>query len=186
MLDRLRKVKLLAMDVDGTLTDGSMIAYNGEQIKSFHAHDGLGIRLAMNHGLEIAWITGNTSAAVTDRARALGVEDVYQSARLKSKALDEIAAGHGLLREEIAFIGDDLNDLPAFECAGVAFAVGNAAAEVKARADVVTERCGGKGAVREAIEVILKARGEWDNAMASFMGELEKEEAGKAGPEAIA
>jgi len=184
--DKLSKVKMLAMDVDGTLTDGSMIVHNGEQIKSFHAHDGLGLRLAMNHGLKIAWVTGNVSAAVTDRARALGIDEVCQGSRFKSKAIDEIAARHGLSREEIAFIGDDLNDLPAFERVGVAFATGNAAEEVKRRADVVTDRCGGSGAVREAIEIILKARGEWEDAVASFLTELENEEAGKAGPEAVA
>ena len=186
MSDKLSRIKLLAMDVDGTLTDGSMVVQDGEQVKSFSAHDGLGIRLAMNYGLKIAWVTGNVSAAVSDRARALGVEDVYQGSRLKSQAIDEIAARHGLAREEIAFVGDDLNDLPAFERAGFAFAVGNAVEEVKSRADAVTRRCGGSGAVREAIETILKARGEWEATVESFLKELEREEAGKAGPEAVA
>ncbi|MGC8863854.1 MAG: KdsC family phosphatase [Armatimonadota bacterium] len=186
MKDKLSRVKLLAMDVDGTLTDGAMIIHDGEQIKSFHAHDGLGIRLAMNHGLKIAWITGNVSRAVEERARALGVSDLYQNSWVKSKAIDEIAARHGLSREEIAFIGDDLNDLRAFEHAGVSIAVANASEEVKRRADVVTERPGGRGAVREAIEIILKSRGEWEGAVERFLSMLDEQEEGKAGPEAVA
>ena len=180
------RIRLLAMDVDGTLTVGAMVFLNGEQVKSFSVYDGLGIRLAMNYGLGIAWVTGNLSATVAERARTLGVEDVYQSARLKSNALMEIAARRGLELDEIAYIGDDLNDLPAFERAGFSFAVSNAAEEVRNRADAVTVMSGGRGAVREAIETILKARGEWEQAVASFLEELTKEEAGKEGPEAVA
>lgn len=185
MKNRLSKIKLLAMDVDGTLTDGSMIFYNGEQIKAFNVLDGLGIRLAMNYGFGIAWVTGNVTEAVSERAGKLGVVDVYQGARFKSETLKRIASDHNLAVDEIAFIGDDLNDLPAFEQAGFSFAVRNAAEEVKANADMVTERCGGQGAVREAIEVIFKAKGQWEDAVAQFLRELEEEEAGKKGPEAV-
>ena len=186
MIDRLSRIKLLAMDVDGTLTDGGMLFLNGEQMKVFSVYDGLGIRLAMNYGLEIVWVTGNLTSAVADRARTLGVEGVYQRARYKSVAMDRIAADYALAREEIAYMGDDLNDLPAFDRAGFCFAPANAVEEVKARADVVTQRAGGAGAVREAIEAILKARGEWEAAVTSYLDELAKEEAGKAGPEAVA
>ncbi len=173
------------MDVDGTLTDGAMIVHNGEQIKSFHAHDGLGIRLAMDFGLKIAWVTGNESSAVADRARALGVTDLYEGSWVKSRAIDELAARHGLSREEIAFLGDDLNDLRAFERAGVSIAVANASQEVKRRADLVTQRPGGQGAVREAVELILRSRGEWEDAVEKFLAMLDEQEAGKAGPEAV-
>ncbi|MHB9036867.1 MAG: KdsC family phosphatase [Armatimonadota bacterium] len=183
---RLSKIKLLAMDIDGTLTDGSMIFYGGEQVKSFNVYDGLGIRLAANYGLRIAWVTGNVSESVSRRAATLGVEDVYQGARFKSKALEQIAERHGLDRDEIAYIGDDLNDLPAFDHAGYTFAVANAADEVKARADAITRLSGGRGAVREAIETILKARGKWDDAVQSFLEELAREEVEKKGPEAVA
>lgn len=186
MNDKLSKIKLLAMDVDGTLTDGSMIFHNGDQIKSFNVLDGLGIRLAMNYGLGIAWVTGNATPSVSERAEKLGVVDVYQGARFKSEALKRIASDHGLSASEIAFMGDDLNDLPAFEHAGFSFAVSNAAEEVKARADMVTQRSGGHGAVREAIEVIFKAKGQWEEAVTSFLRELEEEQAGKKGPEAVA
>lgn len=186
MQDRLSRIRLLAMDVDGTLTDGAMVFYGSEQVKSFSVYDGLGIRLAVNYGLKIAWVTGNISESVTERARTLGVKDVYQGARYKSDAISDIAAAHGLSTSEIAYIGDDLNDLPAFERAGFRFAVGNAVEEVKRQADAVTSLGGGRGAVREAIETILKARGEWDDAVRSFLDELAQEDAGKAGPEAVA
>ena len=186
MQEKLAKIKMLAMDVDGTLTDGAMIFYNTEQVKSFNVYDGLGIRLAINCGLGIAWITGNASTAVTERARVLGVEDVYEGSRSKSAALNNLASRHNLSLEEIAYIGDDLNDLPAFERAGFCFAVSNAADELKRRADMVTRRAGGHGAVREAIEAILKAKGQWEDALLCFLDELEREEAGKKGPEAVA
>jgi 3-deoxy-D-manno-octulosonate 8-phosphate phosphatase (KDO 8-P phosphatase) len=184
--ERLSRIKLLAMDIDGTLTDGAMVFHGSEQIKSFNVYDGLGIRLAANYGLRIAWVTGNVSESVTRRAETLGVEDVYQGARFKSKALTEIAERHGLQRDEIAYIGDDLNDLPAFDHAGYSFAVANAADELKSRADAVTHLPGGRGAVREAIETILKARGKWDDAVQSFLKELAREEEQQKGPEAVA
>ena len=185
MQDRLAKIKLLAMDVDGTLTDGSMIFGNGEQVKVFSVYDGLGLRLAMNYGLKIAWVTGNITDIVAQRAQSIGVEEVYQGVRHKSQIIRDIAARHGISLEEIAYIGDDLNDLPAFEQAGFCFAPANAVEEVKARAAMVTERCGGRGAVREALEAIFKAKGQWEDAVSSFLSELEREDVGKAGPEAV-
>lgn len=186
MTHRLAKIRLLAMDVDGTLTDGSMTFLGTEQVKTFNVYDGLGIRLAINYGLHIAWITGNTSTAVAERARQLGIDDVYQGAWYKTSALREIAARHELSMDEIAYIGDDLNDLPAFEVAGFTFAPMNAVSEVKTAADVVVQRPGGNGAVREAIEIILKENGHWDDAVASFLAELERDAVSKRGPEAVA
>lgn len=186
MNEKLATVKLLAMDVDGTLTEGEMVFVDGEQVKFFNVYDGLGIRLAINAGLRIAWVTGNVASAVSARAESLGVTDVCQGARYKSDAIDALAARYGLELGEIAYIGDDLNDLPAFERAGVSIAVANAADEVKARADVVTRRGGGHGAVREVVEMILKARGEWEAAVESYLEELRCEQDGKAGPEAVA
>lgn len=186
MNERLNRIKLLAMDVDGTLTNGDMVFHGSEQIKSFSVYDGLGIRLAINYGLRIAWVTGNNSESVSRRARMLGVEDVIQSSRFKSNAIRELARHYGLEREEIAYIGDDINDLPAFEQVGFSFAVANATDVVKARADAVTTLRGGRGAVREAIETIFKARGKWDDAVQSFLEELSVEEEQKKGPEAVA
>ncbi len=140
----------------------------------------------MNYGLDIAWVTGNRSASVEERAKTLGICEVYQGSRFKSTIINEIATAHALSLDQIAYIGDDLNDLPAFDTAGFCFAPDNAVEEVKARADVVTSHAGGHGAVREAIETILKAQGKWDNAVACFLAELEQEDAGKQGPEAVA
>ena len=183
---KLSRIKLLVTDVDGTLTEGSMIFLGGGQVKLFHVHDGLGIRLARNFGLDVAIVTGNTSQAVTERAATLGLERVYQGIRHKSAIIAQMASETGLSRDEIAYIGDDLNDLPAFEVVGFRIAVADAVEEIRNRADMVTVRRGGKGAVREAIEAILKSRGQWDDAVQSFLVELEREDAGKPAPEAVA
>lgn len=184
--DRISKILLLACDVDGTLTDGSMTVYDSQEIKTFSVYDGLGIRLALTNGLRIAWITGNSSSAVTERARALGVEDVYLGSWMKCDAITDLQQRYGLSKEQIAYIGDDLNDLPAFECAGLCFAPANAVPEVKARADIVTQREGGSGAVREAIEAIFTARGRWEEAVGNFLAELSNGPQGSPGePKAV-
>jgi 3-deoxy-D-manno-octulosonate 8-phosphate phosphatase (KDO 8-P phosphatase) len=176
-MDRLQKIKLLAMDVDGVLTDGSMIYMEGsDHAKVFNVQDGLGIRLAILAGLKIAWITGNVSPAITRRAQDLGVTDLYQSARHKPEALRELTAKYGLARDEIAYIGDDLNDLPAFAASGVTFAPSNAASDVKEAADVITQQPGGSGAVREVIEMILQNQGTWKTAVTAILQEFEQEQ----------
>lgn len=175
-MDKLKSIKLLAMDVDGVLTDGSMILGPEGDTKVFNVYDGLGINLAMTSGLEIAWITGNTSTAVLRRATGLGITEIHQGARLKSVVLSEIAARRGFLPEEIAYIGDDLNDLPALDLAGVAVAVANAVDEVKTVADIVTRKLGGRGAVREVIELILKSQDRWDDAIQLFLTKLRDEQ----------
>jgi 3-deoxy-D-manno-octulosonate 8-phosphate phosphatase (KDO 8-P phosphatase) len=147
-VEKLKRIKLLAMDVDGVLTDGSMIVSAEGDTKVFNVYDGLGIGLAMAAGLEVVWITGNVSPAVARRAESLGITELFQGARYKSVALLQIAETQGLALEEIAYIGDDLNDLPALESAGVGFAVANAVSEVKDAADIVTAQPGGRGAVR--------------------------------------
>jgi 3-deoxy-D-manno-octulosonate 8-phosphate phosphatase (KDO 8-P phosphatase) len=184
-MEKLKRIKLLAMDVDGVLTDGSMIFGPSGDIKVYNAQDGLGIRLAMAAGLEIAWITGNISSAVAQRAQTLQVAEVYQGQRYKSVTLRDIAARKGLSREEIAYIGDDLNDLPALEEAGAAFAVADAAPEVRIAADFVTERPGGHGAVREVIELILKAQSRWDEGVRKLLDGLRLEQEKGEAPGAI-
>lgn len=185
MLEKLNRIKLLAMDVDGVLTDGSMVFGPMGDIKLFNVMDGLGIRLAISAGLEIAWITGNISNPVTERAKSLMVTELHQGQRYKSTALKEIAARRGLSLDEIAYIGDDLNDLPAIEAAGAAFAVANAAREVKTSADFVTEKSGGHGAVREVIEMILKQQGKWDNGVHGFLELLRAEQEKGEAPGAV-
>ena len=184
-MNKLTKIKLLAMDVDGVLTNGSMIFGAEGDIKIYNALDGLGIRLAMAIGLDIAWITGNTSAAVAARAKTLKVTELHQGQRYKSVALQDIAERKGLAMDEIAYIGDDLNDLPAMDIAGVSFTVPNAASEVKVAADYVTEKSGGHGAVREVIEMILKAQDRWDDGVQTFLNVLKEEQAKGEAPGAV-
>lgn len=172
--DRLRKIRLLALDVDGVLTDGGVyFDDSGGETKRFHIHDGLGIVLARLAGLEIAWITGRTSPIVERRARELGVTFLRQGVRDKASCLVEVAGHAGVRPEEIAFMGDDLNDLPALRQAAVALTPSNTASvEVRAVADYVTARAGGQGAVRDAVELILRARGDWDAALAVYDASL--------------
>lgn len=184
-MDKLTQIKLLAMDVDGVLTDGSMIFGQSGDIKVFNALDGLGIGLARAAGLEVAWISGNISAAVADRAQRLQVTEVHQGQRYKPAAIADISNRLGLIKEEIAYIGDDLNDLPAFEEVGIGFAVANAAPEVKIAADYVTERRGGHGAVREVIETILKAQGRWEEAIKAFLDKLQTQQEKGEAPQAV-
>ncbi len=186
MHNKLNNIKLLAVDVDGTLTDGEMVFVGGEQVKAFNVYDGFGIRLAMNYGLEIAFVTGNACKAVEDRAKMLGINKLYQGSRFKSYAIQNISRDSGISLDEIAFIGDDLNDIPAFDLVGVKIAVENAADELKSRADFITSKPGGRGAVREAIEMILKAQGKWEKAIQSFLEMLSQEEDEKSGPEGVA
>ncbi len=175
-MERLAKIKLLAMDVDGVLTDGSMVLGPIGDIKLFNVLDGLGINLAISIGLEVAWITGNVSQAVADRARVLGVTELHQGARLKSVALRSIAEKRGLSFEEIAYIGDDLNDIPAIELAGVSFTVPNASDDVKDAVDFITDKPGGRGAVREVIEKILRTQGKWEEGVQVFLARLKSEQ----------
>jgi 3-deoxy-D-manno-octulosonate 8-phosphate phosphatase (KDO 8-P phosphatase) len=170
MATSLDKVKLLVLDVDGVLTDGR-ITYtdSGEQIKSFLSRDGLGLRLLMNNGIQVGIITGRTSGALTHRCKNLGIDLVFDGIRDKAQAMDQMAQQTGIDLSRMAFMGDDLIDLPAMARAGVAVAVADAADEVKCRADIVTGAKGGQGAVREICEAILKARGLWENTLKSFL-----------------
>jgi 3-deoxy-D-manno-octulosonate 8-phosphate phosphatase (KDO 8-P phosphatase) len=170
---RLARVRLLACDVDGTLTDGGITFDSaGNEARRFHTHDGLGIVLAGTVGLRTVWITGRDSPLVARRARELGVTDLLQGVRDKASALAQLGARLAVAPDEIAFIGDDLNDLPGMRFAGVALAPADAARDVRAAADLVVERPGGSGAVREAIEAILRARGDWDAAVATYLAAL--------------
>lgn len=170
---RLARVRLLALDVDGTLTDGT-IGYDdtGRETKQFSIHDGLGIVLARFVGLETAWITGRTSPLVERRARELGVKFLFQGVRDKTVVLTDVAIRNGLSIENIAYMGDDLNDLPALQIAGAAIAPANAAPEVLSAAHYVTPRSGGSGAVRDAITAILHARGDYNAALAAYLVSL--------------
>ncbi len=163
---RARRIRLLLMDVDGVLTDGriwllSMPDGTATEMKAFHAHDGAGLKLAQLGGLRTGLITGRDSAATARRAQELGMEFVYQNCAEKIHAYNEILQRSGLKDAEVAYVADDLPDLPILERAGFAVAVANAAPEVKRAAHYVTRTPGGEGALREVVEVILKAQGKW-------------------------
>jgi len=169
---KLEAVRLLALDVDGVLTDGSILLVGGEEIKRFDASDGLGIRLLLHAGILVAWISGRESTCVERRARELGVTRLYQGARNKSVVLADLMASYALAQSNIAYMGDDLNDIPAYSIAGVKFAPANAVMEIKTLADFVTERPGGSGAVREVCDVILKAKNVWTEAVTAYLSDL--------------
>jgi 3-deoxy-D-manno-octulosonate 8-phosphate phosphatase (KDO 8-P phosphatase) len=167
-------IKLIIVDVDGVLTDGTLwVGSVGDSAKRFHVHDGLGLRLAMLAGKTVALMTSAGSEGVQQRAEQLGIERVYQYVPDKGAAYDELRDELGLRDDEICYIGDDLIDLPPMKRAGLPVAVANAADEVKAAAAFVTTRPGGQGAVREVVEHVLKAEGLWDDAIARLLAARE-------------
>jgi len=167
--ERVAALRLLALDVDGVLTDGR-ITYGsgGEELKAFNIKDGLGIKLLQRAGIEVAIITGRRSTIVERRAAELGIDSVIQGREDKRIALEELCAGRGLALGACAYMGDDLPDLGAIEAAGIGLSVADAAPRVRKAADWCSERRGGDGAVREACDAILKARGVLDELEASF------------------
>lgn len=165
-----QNIKLLILDVDGVLTNGQIIfGRDGELMKKFHAQDGLGITLAHKNGIKVAIITGRDSQMVTLRSAELSIADVYQGAMSKTEALAELMKKYNLAAEEIAYVGDDLNDLPVMVRVGLPCAVANAVFEVKEHARLVTNCSGGNGAVREVIEHILKSQGKWESILATYL-----------------
>ena len=183
---RLLAVRLVAMDVDGVQTDGAITWSVGEdggliESKSFNARDGLAHGLLRAGGISVAWVTGRRSLLVERRARELRVDHLCQGARDKRFVLRELARALGLAAESVLYIADDLNDLPAFEAAGVRVAVADAVEEVRLRADWVTASPGGGGAVREVADRVLRSQGRWRDAVDSFLERL-REEQSEAGP----
>ena len=156
---RARRIKYLILDVDGVMTDGGLYySADGVELKRFNAHDGYGIVRARESGLGIGIISGRETPIIVTRARALGIDDVYQGAADKVVAMREIQERHRLADDEIAYIGDDLFDLPLLSVAGLSAAPRNARPEVKRKVDYVASVAGGDGAVREIIEFILAHR----------------------------
>lgn len=164
---RAAQIKVMLMDVDGTITDGSVTLLSQPdgsalEIKTFDAHDGQGMTLAHTAGLQLGVITGRESAALRRRMKEMRVVYVYEKQPNKIAAFEEILAKSGVKESEVAYLGDDLPDLPVMRRVGLAAAVGNAALEVKLAAHYTTKALGGKGAARELIELILKSKGIWD------------------------
>jgi len=170
VMRRARKIRVLLMDVDGTMTprivclqgfpDGSVA-----EMKVFNAHDGAGIKLAGIMGIRTGLITGRDSAATARRAREASMEFVVQGQPKKLEAYKAVLLRAGVTDEEVAYVGDDLPDLPLLERAGLAVAVADVVYEVKRAAHYVTQAKGGGGAVREVVELILKAQGKWKKAI---------------------
>ncbi len=158
--ERLEKIEIVAMDVDGTFTDGTLYYDGGgEVIKGFSSHDGMGLELLRRAGITRGFITGRHDNATEARATYLGVDFFLPAVGDKAEALESVLDQFDIEPEACCFIGDDLNDLPAFDIAGARIAVANAQEPVKQRADMVTVKSGGFGAVREAVNAILDAKG---------------------------
>lgn len=169
LAERARKIELLLLDVDGVLTDGSIIySADGTEIKRFHVRDGSGLKFWHGNGKRSAIISGRRSTAVERRARELGIAPVFQGCAAKLPALDALLAETGLLPEQVCAIGDDLPDLPILRRSGVAASVADGCAEVRAAADYVTPNSGGHGAVRDTVEWLLRLQGHWDSTVAEF------------------
>ena len=157
--DSARQVRLLIVDIDGVLTDGGLQFDNrGEEYKTFNSLDGHGIRMMLENGIEVAVITGRKSGIVEHRMRDLGVRQIYQGYRDKLPAFEKLLQDSGLTPDQIAYIGDDLPDLPVMQRVGFAVAVQNAHRFVKQNCDWITETQGGQGAVREATDFILQSQ----------------------------
>ena len=167
---RCSAIDLLLLDVDGVLTDGSIVyADNGVEVKRFHVRDGSGLKLWHQAGKRTAIISGRTSPVVEIRAAELGVGRVIQGAADKQAAFAHVLRENGVAEAQVCFVGDDLPDVPLLRQCGLAAAVADACAEVRASAQYVTRAPGGRGAVREVIELILRCQGRWQQVIEPFV-----------------
>ena len=166
----LAAIKLLVLDVDGVLTDGTLtINSDGSESKCFNSLDGHGIKMWQRAGLKVAFLSGRQSEPTKHRAEQLGIEYCLQDCHDKLPAIEKLFEQTGLTEEQVAYIGDDLPDLPVIRRVGFGAAVADAVDEVKEHADYVTARSGGRGAVREVIEYILKDTGKWQGLMERYL-----------------
>ncbi len=170
ILDRAKKIELLLLDVDGVLTDGRLILSNdGAELKSFHARDGLGIRMAQRGGLMIGLVSGRESKVVIDRAEELYITEVHQRVYDKLEKFREILQRLKLKPEQVCFMGDDLVDIQVMRAVGFAAAPADAIEQVRATAHFVASRDGGAGCVRELVDILLQATGKWDKVTSRFL-----------------
>lgn len=169
IIAKAKKIKVLILDVDGVMTDGSLIiGDDGQEYKVFHAHDGLGMKLLNKTDVKMAIITGRTSNVVKIRAETNHIEHCYQGVEDKGIAFDNLIAKLGIAAEEAAFMGDDIVDIPPMRKCGLAISVPTAKSPVKEYAHYVTTSQAGKGAVREACELIMKAQGVFDTVTSQY------------------
>jgi len=166
---KLTEIRLLLLDVDGVLTDGNIyFDHQGEEIKAFNSKDGLGLHFLLEAGIQVGVITARKSKALQHRCDNLGIDLVFQGMRDKAAAMEQIQAQSGVLPNQMAYMGDDVLDLPMFARVGLAIAVADAHPYVLKQADMVTTAKGGKGAVREICDAILSAKGFLKDIMAGY------------------
>jgi 3-deoxy-D-manno-octulosonate 8-phosphate phosphatase (KDO 8-P phosphatase) len=170
---RARRIELLLTDCDGVLTDGSLLySFDGKRVleglKVFHIHDGQGLKLAHEAGLKLGVISGRVSPVLVARVRELQIDYLHQGINDKLVVYEQIKKDEGLTDDQIAYIGDDLPDLEPMRRAGLAVAVADAVSEIRTVAHYITEKAGGRGAVREAIEMILKSQGRWESSIQPY------------------
>lgn len=167
--ERIARVKLMAFDVDGVLTDGGIYLGEEEELKRYNTQDGAGLSIARMAGFHIAIITGRQSASVARRMEELKIEEFHQGTNNRIEKLDALTVKHNLTPADVMYMGDDILDLPAMKYAGFAVAPSNAVVDVKPHAHYVTLAKGGDGAVREIIEVVLRTQEKWDDAVENFL-----------------
>lgn len=164
-----KAIRLLVLDVDGVMTDGRVVfADSGEELKAFDVKDGHGIKMLMRSGVGVALLTGRESRVVLHRAKDLGIDMVYQGAKDKLPVFERILSEKGFIGEEVCYVGDDIVDLPVMRRCGLSISVADAHEELKGSVDYVTLMPGGRGAVREVCELILKAQGKWEDATSRY------------------
>lgn len=170
IIERARRVRMLVLDCDGVLTDGRIIMLpDGDETKSFDVKDGHAIVMLQHAGIKVGIISGRRSSVVRARAKELGVAHLHEMAWVKREPYEQMLAEEELTDDEICYVGDDVVDIPLLRRAGLAVAVADAVEEAKQHSHLVTNRAGGRGAVREVIEMIMKAQGKWDEAMARYV-----------------
>lgn len=171
---RAKRIRLLLLDVDGVLTEGRIVYGNGGlEVLAFHVRDGLAIKIAQGSGITVALVSGRKSEALLRRAEELNLEEVHTGVEDKIAVFRQLLIRYRLEDAEVAYIGDDLPDLPLFRRAGLAITVADAPWEVQSAAHLVTSLPGGRGAVRETLEWLLKSQGTWNRACADFLSNQE-------------
>jgi 3-deoxy-D-manno-octulosonate 8-phosphate phosphatase (KDO 8-P phosphatase) len=169
--NRAQKIQMLLSDVDGVMTDGSIIlGSNGQEFKIFSAQDGMAITMAKKAGIKIGIITGRKSSVVTQRAQELAIDEVFQGNPSKLEAYFQIRQKYNLRDDQIAYMGDDIGDLGVMGQVGMAIAVANGVPEIKERAHYVTQKPGGAGAIREVVDLILEMKGIKDQVITGLIG----------------
>ena len=164
-----KKIKLMIFDVDGVLTDGKLyFSNNGEESKAFNSKDGLGIKMLLTVGIEVAIITGRKSTIVARRARELGIKHLYQGQVTKLAAFNELVEQLQVNKSEVAYMGDDINDIPVLQQVGLSVAPQDALEYVQQQASFITSKAAGHGAARQVCDLLLQAQDKWQQALATY------------------